>query len=220
MIQIQSFCFNAFQENTYILYNEQKEAIIIDPGMYTRVEYKQFTSFLEDLALTPTLLLNTHCHLDHVFGNNFVSETYQLAAHFHANEQVVIDRLPEASAKWGVVTEAYKGPVKYLQQNELIQFGKDQFICLYTPGHSPGSLCFYHEQQNFIIGGDLVFMDGVGRTDLPGCNPSDLIHSIRKEIIPLKDDLVIHSGHGPATSLGREKLHNPYIQHILQSMTS
>jgi len=184
------------------------------------VEYKQFTNFIEDNQLKPTLLLNTHCHLDHVFGNNFVSETYQLAAHFHANEQVVIDRLPEASAKWGVVTEAYKGPVKYLQQNEIIQLGKDQFICLYTPGHSPGSLCFYHEQQNFIIGGDLVFMDGVGRTDLPGCNPSDLIQSIRKEIIPLKDDLVIYSGHGPATSLGREKLHNPYIQHILKNMTS
>jgi glyoxylase-like metal-dependent hydrolase (beta-lactamase superfamily II) len=91
---------------------------------------------------------------------------------------------------------------------------------LYTPGHSPGSLCFYHEKQNFIIGGDLIFMDGVGRTDLPGCNPSDLIHSIRKEIIPLKDDLIIHSGHGPATSLGREKQHNPYIKHILQSMPS
>jgi glyoxylase-like metal-dependent hydrolase (beta-lactamase superfamily II) len=130
MIQIQSFCFNAFQENTYILYNEQKEAIIIDPGMYTRVEYKQFTNFIEDNQLKPTLLLNTHCHLDHVFGNNFVSETYQLAAHFHANEQVVIDRLPEASAKWGVVTEAYKGPVQYLQQNEIIQFNTSNITIL------------------------------------------------------------------------------------------
>ena len=214
MIQIQSFCFNAFQENTYILYNEQKEAIIIDPGMYTRVEYKQFTNFIEDNQLKPTLLLNTHCHLDHVFGNNFVSETYQLAAHFHANEQVVIDRLPEASAKWGVVTEAYKGPVKYLQQNEIIQLGKDQFICLYTPGHSPGSLCFYHEKQNFIIGGDLIFMDGVGRTDLPGSDFLTLEKSIRTQLYTLPNATHVYSGHGMPTTIGYEKQNNPFVKAI------
>ena len=220
MIQIHSFCFNPFQENTYILYNEQKEAIIIDPGMYTRIDFKQFTSFIEDQNLTPKLLLNTHCHLDHVFGNNFVHENYELIAHFHKNEQLVIDRLPEASAKWGIPTEAYKGSVQYLEANEIIHFGKDQFKCLFTPGHSPGSLCFYNELQQFIIGGDLIFMDGVGRTDLPGSNPTDLINSIRTEIMPLKDDLMIYSGHGPETSLGREKLHNPYIKHILQQAAS
>lgn len=220
MIQIHSFCFNPFQENTYILYNEQKEAIIIDPGMYTRIDFKQFTSFIEDQNLTPKLLLNTHCHLDHVFGNNFVHENYGLTAHFHKNEQLVIDRLPEASAKWGIPTEAYSGPVQYLEANEIIHFGKDQFKCLFTPGHSPGSLCFYHELQQFIIGGDLIFMDGVGRTDLPGSNPTDLINSIRIEIIPLKDKVMIYSGHGPETSLGREKVHNPYIKHILQQQSS
>ena len=105
MLTIQEFCFNAFQENTYIIYNEHKEAIIIDPGCYTRMEQKILIDFINAQQLTPTLLLNTHCHLDHVFGNNFISTTYQLAAHFHPNEQIVLDRLPEAAAKWGVATK-------------------------------------------------------------------------------------------------------------------
>jgi glyoxylase-like metal-dependent hydrolase (beta-lactamase superfamily II) len=96
----------------------------------------------------------------------------------------------------------------------MIQFGNDSFKVLLTPGHSPGSVCFYHAEQDFMIGGDLIFKDGVGRTDLPGANPLDLIKSIRTQIFPLPDSLTIHSGHGPATTWGREKEHNPYIQHI------
>ena len=179
MITIQDFCFSAFQENTYVLYNEFKEAIIIDPGCYTRIEEKMLTDFIRKENLKPSLLLNTHCHLDHVFGNNYVSETYGLTAHIHPNEQIVLDRLPEAAAKWGVPTDAYKGPIQYVQEGEIIQFGTDSFKVLLTPGHSPGSVCFYHAQQDFMIGGDLIFKDGVGRTDLPGANPLDLIKSIR-----------------------------------------
>jgi glyoxylase-like metal-dependent hydrolase (beta-lactamase superfamily II) len=214
MIIIQDFCFSAFQENTYVLYNELKEAIIIDPGCYTRIEEKILTDFIRKENLKPSLLLNTHCHLDHVFGNNYVSETYGLTAHIHPNEQIVLDRLPEAAAKWGVPTDAYKGPIQYIQEGEIIHFGTDTFKVLLTPGHSPGSVCFYHAQQDFMIGGDLIFKDGVGRTDLPGANPLDLIKSIRTQIFPLPDSLTIYSGHGPATTWGREKEYNPYIQHI------
>ena len=214
MITIQDFCFSAFQENTYVLYNEFKEAIIIDPGCYTRIEEKILSDFIRKENLKPSLLLNTHCHLDHVFGNNYVSETYGLTAHIHPNEQIVLDRLPEAAAKWGVPTEAYKGPIQYIQEGEIISLGKDSFKVLLTPGHSPGSVCFYHAEQDFMIGGDLIFKDGVGRTDLPGANPLDLIKSIRTQIFPLPDSLTIYSGHGPATTWGREKEHNPYIKHI------
>ena len=214
MITIQDFCFSAFQENTYVLYNEFKEAIIIDPGCYTRIEEKILSDFIRKENLKPTLLLNTHCHLDHVFGNNYVSETYGLTAHIHPNEQIVLDRLPEAAAKWGVTTEAYKGPIQYIQEGEIISLGKDSFKVLLTPGHSPGSVCFYHAEQDFMIGGDLIFKDGVGRTDLPGANPLDLIKSIREQIFPLPDSLTIYSGHGPVTTWGREKEHNPYIKHI------
>jgi len=214
MITIQDFCFSAFQENTYVLYNELKEAIIIDPGCYTRIEEKMLTDFIRKENLKPTLLLNTHCHLDHVFGNNYVSETYGLTAHIHPNEQIVLDRLPEAAAKWGAPTDAYKGSIQYIQEGEMIQFGSDSFKVLLTPGHSPGSVCFYHAEQDFMIGGDLIFKDGVGRTDLPGANPLDLIKSIREQIFPLPDSLTIYSGHGPATTWGREKEHNPYIKYI------
>ncbi|MFA9205110.1 MAG: MBL fold metallo-hydrolase [Burkholderiaceae bacterium] len=214
MITIQDFCFSAFQENTYVLYNEFKEAIIIDPGCNTPIEEKILTDFIRKENLKPTLLLNTHCHLDHVFGNNYVSETYGLTAHIHPNEQIVLDSLPEAAAKWGVPTEAYKGPIQYIQEGEIISLGKDSFKVLLTPGHSPGSVCFYNSQQDFLIGGDLIFKDGVGRTDLPGANPNDLIKSIREQIFPLPDSLTIYSGHGPATTWGREKEHNPYIKHI------
>ncbi len=214
MITIQDFCFSAFQENTYVLYNELKEAIIIDPGCYTRIEEKILSDFIRKENLTPTLLLNTHCHLDHVFGNNYVSETYGLTAHIHPNEQIVLDRLPEAAAKWGAPTEAYKGPIQYIQEGEIIPLGNDAFKVLLTPGHSPGSVCFYHVEQDFMIGGDLIFKDGVGRTDLPGANPQDLIKSIREQIFPLPDSLTIYSGHGPVTTWGREKEHNPYIKYI------
>ncbi len=214
MITIQDFCFSAFQENTYVLYNELKEAIIIDTGCYTRIEEKMLTDFIRKENLKPTLLLNTHCHLDHVFGNNYMSETYGLTAHIHPNEQIVLDRLPEAAAKWGAPTDAYKGSIQYIQEGEMIQFGSDSFKVLLTPGHSPGSVCFYHTEQDFMIGGDLILKDGVGRTDLPGANPLDLIKSIRTQIFPLPDSLTIYSGHGPATTWGREKEHNPYIQHI------
>jgi glyoxylase-like metal-dependent hydrolase (beta-lactamase superfamily II) len=143
-----------------------------------------------------------------------VSETYGLTAHIHPNEQIVLDRLPEAAAKWGAPTEAYKGPIQYIQEGEIIPLGNDAFKVLLTPGHSPGSVCFYHVEQNFMIGGDLIFKDGVGRTDLPGANPQDLIKSIREQIFPLPDSLTIYSGHGPETTWGREKEHNPYIKYI------
>ena len=214
MITLQAFCFNAFQENTYVLYNELKEAIIVDPGCYTRIEEKILTDFIRKENLKPILLFNTHCHLDHVFGNNFIHATYGLTPILHANEQIVLDRFQEAAAKYGIPVDAYKGPIQYVEDQDIIKLGQDAFKVLLTPGHSPGSICFYHEKQDFIIDGDLIFKDSVGRTDFPGCNAQDLIKSIREQIFPLPDSLTIYSGHGPETTWGREKEHNPYIKHI------
>lgn len=216
MLTVHSFCFNAFQENTYVLYNEQKEAIIVDPGCYLKHEKETLSNFINEKGLTPKLLFNTHCHLDHVFGNNYVCELYGLTALIHPNEQIILDRLPEAAARWGVETEAFRGAVSYIQQDEIIKFGNDSFNVLATPGHSPGSVCFYNEAQDFLLGGDLIFLDGVGRTDLPGSNPLDLIKSITTQILPLPDTLTIYSGHGEPTTLGREKAKNPYIRHLLK----
>ena len=128
----------------------------MDPGCYTRIEEKILTDFIAAHELKPTLLLNTHCHLDHVFGNNFIHDTYGLTAILHANEQVILDRLPDAAAKYGIPVDAYKGPIQYVADQAMIDFGKDSFKVLLTPGHSPGSICFYHEKQDFILGGDLI----------------------------------------------------------------
>jgi len=217
MLTIESFCFNAFQENTYVLFNEKKEAIIVDPGCYTPIEEKVLTDFISKNELKPTLLFNTHCHLDHVFGNKFISDKYGLTAILHEHEQIVLDRLPEAAAKYGISVEAYQGPIQYVQDQQIILFGKESFKVLLTPGHSPGSICFYHEKQDFILGGDLIFKDSVGRTDFPGGNAQDLINSIRNQILPLPDALSIYSGHGPVTQLGRERKWNPYIKHLLDN---
>ncbi|MFY8165253.1 MAG: MBL fold metallo-hydrolase [Sediminibacterium sp.] len=216
MLTIHSFCFNAFQENTYVLYNEKKEAIIVDPGCYLKQEQESLSNFIKENGLTPKLLFNTHCHLDHVFGNNYVCELYGLTALIHPNEQIILDHLPDAAARWGVATDPFRGTVKYIHQDEIIEFGNDSFKVLATPGHSPGSVCFYNEVQAFLLGGDLIFLDGVGRTDLPGSNPKDLINSITNQIFPLPDATSIYSGHGETTTWGREKLHNPFIKHLLK----
>ena len=128
MLTIKEFCFNAFQENTFVVYNEKKQAIIVDPGCYTRIEQKILTDFIVQHSLTPSLLLNTHCHLEHVFGNNFISETYGLSALLHPNEQVVLNRLPESAAKWGVPAEAYKGPIQYIHDQEIISFDDEKLM--------------------------------------------------------------------------------------------
>jgi hydroxyacylglutathione hydrolase len=167
--------------------------------------------------LTPKGLLNTHCHLDHVFGNQLIADTFNLPAIFHKNEQVVLDRLAEASTKWGIPCDSYIGAIQYIENGDTLSLGEEKFSILLTPGHSPGSVCFYHKEQSIIIGGDLIFKDGVGRTDLPGSNPNDLIKSIQDVILPLPENITIYSGHGPATTIGREKRHNPYLMHILNN---
>lgn len=217
MLHIQHFTFNPFQENTYVVYNDLKEAFIIDPGCYTRIEQKQLLECIKDQALTPKGLLNTHCHLDHVFGNQLIADTFNLPAIFHKNEQVVLDRLAEASTKWGIPCDSYIGAIQYIENGDTLSLGEEKFSILLTPGHSPGSVCFYHKEQSIIIGGDLIFKDGVGRTDLPGSNPNDLIKSIQDVILPLPENITIYSGHGPATTIGREKRHNPYLMHILNN---
>ncbi len=199
-----------------MLYNEKKEAIIVDPGCYLKQEQESLSNFIKENGLTPKLLFNTHCHLDHVFGNNYVCELYGLTALIHPNEQIILDHLPDAAARWGVATDPFRGTVKYIHQDEIIEFGNDSFKVLATPGHSPGSVCFYNEAQAFLLGGDLIFMDGVGRTDLPGSNPKDLINSITTQIFPLPDGTSIYSGHGETTTWGREKVHNPFIKHLLK----
>lgn len=212
MLQIQSFIFSPIQENTYILYNEFKECIIIDPGCYFDAEKEILKNFITKNDLTPRMLLNTHCHLDHVFGNKFVAETYGLTLQLHQKEIKVLSFASTSGLMYNMPFDNYSGTFIELKEGDTISLGNDILEILETPGHSPGSICFYCAKQHFVIGGDVLFQRSIGRTDLPGGDYQTLITSIRSKLFTLPDDTTVYNGHGDKTTIGEEKIHNPFLQ--------
>ena len=212
MLTIKSFEFSPIQENTYILYNEFNECMVIDPGCYFDQEKQELQNFIENNGLTPKLLLNTHCHLDHVFGNKFVAEKYLLKLHLHEQEVAVLQFAPTSGLMYNMPFDNYSGEFVYLKEADVIKLGEDELKVLFTPGHSPASLSFYCAKDKFVVSGDVLFQQSIGRTDLPGGNFSLLINSIQTKLFSLPDDTIVYSGHGPATSIGEEKKHNPYCK--------
>jgi glyoxylase-like metal-dependent hydrolase (beta-lactamase superfamily II) len=212
MMEIQHFTFNPFQENTYLLINGKKDCIIIDPGCYFEEERKQLLDYIEKEGLKVTRLLNTHCHLDHIFGNRLVAKTYEVGLEIHPQDKIVLDRSPEIGKMYNVPFEPSPEPVRFLEDGEKILFGEDELEVLLTPGHSPGSVCFYAASQQFIIGGDVLFYQSIGRTDLPGGNHQTLLKSIREKLFVLPDDVRVYPGHGPSTTIGFEKVNNPFLK--------
>lgn len=212
MLTIQKFTFSPIQENTYVVYNDQGDCCIIDPGCYFGNERQELKEFIEENQLTPKYLLNTHCHLDHVFGNKFVHDTWGLTLHLHEKDKVVLDHAPTSGLKWGLPFDQYKGDLIYLREGDTIRLGADQLNILFTPGHSPGSVSFYCSAQHFILSGDVLFERSIGRTDLPGGDFEVLAQSIRTQLYTLPDETVVYSGHGDETTIGSEKLHNPFVK--------
>jgi hydroxyacylglutathione hydrolase len=212
MITVKSFVFGPFQENTYLLINENKEVIIVDPGFYEPHEQALFDEYIQEHGLKPVLLLNTHCHLDHVFGNAHIHRTYDLQPCLHPLEKPVLDHGPAVGLMYNLPFEGYMGDVQPLEHGQTLLFGNDSFEVLFVPGHSPGHVCFYHTKQRFLIAGDTLFHRSIGRTDLPGGNHADLLRSIREVLFALPDEVVVHSGHGPVTTIGEEKQENPFLQ--------
>lgn len=211
MLSVISFTFSPVQENTYILYNEQKQCCIIDPGCYFPAERNELKTGIEKRGLTPVLLLNTHCHLDHVFGNKFVHDTWGLHLHIHPKEKPVLDFAPQSGQMWQLPFDNYEGPLVYLEEGEKINIGADELEIRFTPGHSPGSISFYAPADGFIIGGDVLFQGSVGRTDLPGGSFDVLANSVRTRFFTLPDETKVYSGHGPVTTIGYERKNNPYV---------
>lgn len=212
MIEIHRFTFNPFQENTYLLINGKKDCIIIDPGCYFEEERTELLTYIEKEGLKVTRLLNTHCHLDHIFGNRLVAKTYGVGLEMHILDKVVLDTSPEVGRMYNVPFEPSPEPTRYLEAGEKILLGQDELEVLLTPGHSPGSVCFYHAGQRFVIGGDVLFHESIGRTDLPGGNHQTLLNSIREKLFVLPDDVQVYPGHGQSTTIGYEKANNPFLQ--------
>jgi hydroxyacylglutathione hydrolase len=211
MLTVKSFEFSPIQENTYILYNEFNDCIIIDPGCYYDAEKDKLVAFIAENKLNPTMLINTHCHLDHVFGNKFIAEKYNLTLQMHENEKSVLAFAPTSGLMYNIPFDNYEGDFIYLNEGDTIKLGEDELNVLLTPGHSPGSLSFYSAKNNFVIAGDVLFKNSIGRSDLPGGNHEQLIKSIKEKLLVLPSETIVYSGHGPATTIGEEKKNNPYL---------
>jgi len=211
MFQIKSFEFSPIQENTYILYNEFNDCLIIDPGCYFDDEKDAISDYIDKMDLKPQMLLNTHCHLDHVFGNKFVAEKFGLTLRMHQNEKLVLDFAPKSGLMYNLPFDNYQGDLIYLKDGDTIKLGDDELKIIEAPGHSPGHICFYCAKQHFIISGDVLFNRSIGRTDLPGGDHETLLKNIREKLFVLPDETVVYSGHGPTTTIGEEKKYNPFL---------
>ncbi len=211
MIKVEYFTFSPISENTYLLSNETGEAIIIDPGCYFSTEEETLKNHISNNNLKPVQLLNTHCHLDHVFGNKWVAETYGLELFLHTLEEKMLRLAPASGVLYGVSFKNYKGPLHFLKEGDIVKLGEDELKVIFAPGHSPGSICFYCEAQKFLIGGDVLFYESIGRTDLLFGNHKELLKNIKEKLFVLPDETIVYSGHGPQTTIGHEKENNPFL---------
>ncbi|MDR1632692.1 MAG: MBL fold metallo-hydrolase [Dysgonamonadaceae bacterium] len=211
MLQIKVFVFNPVRENTYLLYDETKEAVVIDCGAYTDGEKKQLSDFIREKGLTLKHVLNTHLHFDHILGNHFLYETYGLKPEYNPADETM-PGLKEGIVKFGFSTFKYDTVFaeQYIEDKEIISFGNTRMEALSTPGHSPGSLSFYSEKDACVFTGDALFRFGIGRTDLWGGDYEELIQSIRNKLLTLPDNTVVYPGHEETSTVGEEKKHNPY----------
>ncbi len=213
MIQVESFTFNPFAENSFVLYDDEtREAAIIDPGCYEPEEQETLKSFIEEKQLLPTLLLNTHCHIDHVLGNWFVHKTWNLPLQIHEKEAQVLRAVPTYAPMYGFSRYQPLEPQLWLKEEQQLKVGNSVLKILFVPGHAPGHVAFWQPEQKFCINGDCLFWGSIGRTDLPGGDHDTLIRSIHEKLFTLPDDAKIYCGHGPATTIGHEKKHNPFLK--------
>ncbi len=209
MIKIETFTFNALEENTYLLYDETKECVIVDPGCYEKEEEEELKAFIAKKELKPVKLLNTHCHVDHVLGNRFVKETYGVKLYTSKEEEAALRSVKLYAPMYGF-TNYYETEVdEIIKEGDLIQFGNSTLEILFVPGHSVGHIAFINRDEKICLSGDVLFHQSVGRWDLPGGNQATLFESIQK-LYTLEDDTVVYPGHGPTTKIGKEKKSNPF----------
>jgi hydroxyacylglutathione hydrolase len=210
-MKVECFTFNPFQENTYVVFDDTKECIIIDCGCSDTNEEARLKTFIESRGLKPVRYIQTHCHIDHVMGNHFINQEYNLEPEYHLLEKPVLDAAESVAQQYMLPFQ--KGPdgTASLLEGEELTFGHSSLKILFTPGHSPGSVCFYSQNNEFVIVGDALFQMSIGRTDLPGGNHADLIASIKSELFTLPAETVVYSGHGPQTQIGFELEHNPFF---------
>jgi hydroxyacylglutathione hydrolase len=212
MIQIQSFTFNPFGENTYVLYDETGEAIIIDPGCYEKREFDQLYDFIATHALKPVKVVNTHAHIDHVLGVSAVKRKYGIPFYLHPLDEPLLRAVKSYASNYGFVQFDEPEIEFKLNEGDEVTFGNSTLKTIFVPGHAPGHVAFVSEEDHFVIAGDVLFRQSIGRTDLPGGNFEVLINSIRTQLFTLPDDFAVYAGHMEPTTIGFEKRNNPFLK--------
>ena len=210
MLHVKTFVFNPFSENTYVVYDDSLEAVVIDPGCYEQEEKDHLDNFIKSEKLIVTYLLNTHAHIDHVLGNYHVKEKYKVPFLMHKKDESVLKAVKAYAPNYGFINYTEALPDQFLEEGDEVIFGNSKFSVLFVPGHAPGHIAFYNQKEKILMGGDVLFKRSVGRTDLPGGNHETLINSIHQKLFVLPDDVVVYPGHGDTTTLGEEKISNPF----------
>ena len=208
-VKVHSFQFNPFQENTFVVYDQEKNCVIIDPGCYERHEEEVLFGFIEENKLKPLALLNTHAHIDHILGNAAVKSKYDIPFYLHKEDLTTLHSVKSYAHVYGF--EKYipsPDPDDYLIDNTELVFGAMKFKIYHTPGHAPGHVVFFNDENKFVINGDVLFNGSFGRIDLPGGDLETLKKSIFEVMFHLPNDTVVHCGHGPETTIGKEKKDN------------
>lgn len=212
MLQIKSFPFNPFSENTYVVFNENKQAYLIDPGNFSDEETAVLEKFISENELDVQHILLTHAHIDHVLGLQKAFDKYQVPVLMHSLDQEILDRNPIDANRFGFFFKPFIGKISYLNENDIITLGSDEFKIIHVPGHSPGSIAFYNESQKLMISGDVLFEGSIGRTDLYKGDHAQLIHQITTKLFILEDEVQVYNGHGNPTTIGFEKNYNPFFK--------
>ncbi len=213
MILLKKFIFNHFGVNCYVLYDEEsKQCAIVDPGMEASYEDAQLFQFVERLSLTPTLLLLTHAHVDHICGLRQVSEKYGLAVTMH-NDGIKLLKQAEAYGSIMGFNTSRLDDLNTIHADEgtILKLGDNEIECRYVPGHCEGSLCFVAHPEKMVITGDALFQGSIGRTDLPGGDYKTLIEKLKERILVLPDDYAVYPGHGELSTIGDERNYNPFL---------
>ncbi|MCP2037634.1 MBL fold metallo-hydrolase [Chryseobacterium sp. HSC-36S06] len=211
MLQIKSFAFNPFSENTYIVFNDTKNAFIIDPGNFSDPETAMLEKFIHDQDLKVRNILLTHAHIDHVLGLQKAYDVYNVPVILHELEKEMLDRNPMDANRFGFFFKPFEGEIEFISESEILKLDNDEFKILHVPGHSPGHIALHNETQKFIISGDVLFEGSIGRTDLYKGNHEQLIESIKTKLFVLDEETKVYNGHGNPTTVGFEKNHNPFF---------
>ena len=212
MLQIQSFVFNFASENTYILYNENKNAWIIDPGNMNDKETQAIDKFIKEKELNIQKILLTHAHIDHVLGLQWAFDQFKVPVTMHQEDQEVLDMLQASGMRFGFKVNPVKVDIEYINEGDELDLDGEKFKIYHVPGHSPGSVVYHNKKQNFMISGDVLFEGSIGRTDLYKGNYEQLIIGIKTKLFALNDETQVFSGHGNPTTIGFEKQYNPFFK--------